>query len=396
MRCFQMKSVILGLALLGIGACAERSPDAPPHAPSGPEPAAVEFELVTSIPAAGASSVNFHLIGGVHLGPTKDQVYVLDQFRHTVRVFDFDGDLVREFGGQGEGPGEFGRGGLLRIAGDRLHVLDLELGRITWFDWDGEYLGSRAQAPWRPRPGVQQPRPPRPGAVMRHGHLLGTTQPGLDHFALVLVDENDDVIDTVFTYRGGGVYLRTRRRPERWTPLGGMPNAGVQGYWTAIGDSLVATVDLVHGIVTWHRVDRGSLSEIHRRDLGFAPRPVSLTESEVRAQVPETWNLAPGDILDVDIPQFEAELRARSVPLKSGDLWILRRFEDDRESGPVVFRWILVPIDESDPVLELETPPNFHFRSAVDDLLLGVHVEPETGVESVRVYRWRLRADGPG
>ncbi len=382
---------VLGLALMGLAACGERSPDAPPHTPSALGPAAVEFELVTSIPGVGASSPIFHRISGVELGPTKDEVYVLDQLRNSVRVFDFAGNLIREFGGEGEGPGRVMQTGGLRVVGDRLHLRDMELNRITWFDWHGEYLGSRTSAGYYPDPDASTVRRSRANAVMRHGQVLASDGSNLGRGILLLLDEGDVLIDTVFTYRAGGTYMRTRAHPEARTRVPGIPSFGSEGYMTPIGDSLVVSVDLLRGVVRWHRVDHGFVSVVQRREIGLTPRPVSLTEADVRAHAMEVRNLARGEILDVDVPQFEAKLRSLSVAPTNGDLWVARRHDDDYESDSFVLRWILVPFDESAPVLELEMPPNFDFRAAVDDLLLGVHVEPETEVQSVRVYRWRVR-----
>jgi hypothetical protein len=116
-----------------------------------------------------------------------------------------------------------------------------------------------------------------------------------------------------------------------------------------------------------------------------------LTEDDVRVHAAEVLNLAPTAVLEVYIPPFEARLRARSAPMTSGDVWLSRVYDDDFQSDSFVERQILVPFDESEPMLEFELPRNFGFRSAVDDLILGVYVDPETEVESVRVYRWHVR-----
>jgi len=384
--------VALALSVAGLPACVDRSPEAPPDTPPSLHPAAVEFELVTSIPGEGASSPLFHRISpsGVQFGPTRDHVYVLDGLRNSVRVFDFDGSLIREFGGEGEAPGQMLSPTSMRIVGDHLHVRDGATNRITWFDWHGGYLGSRTSAGHFPNRDQELMTRSTASALMRHDQVLAFFGREPSRRILLLLDEGDVLVDTVFNLRGGFTYVRTRSRPEGLTDVRPIPSYGLQGSWEPIGDSLVVSLDSHHGTVRWHRVDRGLVSLVRRRDIGLTPRPIPLTESEARAQAAEWLQIPPGDIIEVDMPEFEGKLLGGFGDPETGNVWV-RRTYDNYQPDDFVEHRILVPFDESEPVLELELPRNFLFRSAVDDLIAGVYVDPETEVESVRVYRWHVR-----
>lgn len=86
--------------------------------------------------------VPFGRIADLELGDD-GSVFVLDAISRTIRVFDQAGVEVREFGGRGQGPGEFEQPGKLLWGpeGD-LWILDLRNGRLTVFSPDGELQGT--------------------------------------------------------------------------------------------------------------------------------------------------------------------------------------------------------------------------------------------------------------
>jgi hypothetical protein len=66
-------------------------------------------------------------------------IYVLDREDSSVRIFGPDGELLRRFGREGQGPGELEYGRGITIAGDRLLIADgLGRTRILVFTLDGE------------------------------------------------------------------------------------------------------------------------------------------------------------------------------------------------------------------------------------------------------------------
>ena len=83
--------------------------------------------------------------GGVYdvaFGPDQS-VFVADAVNHEVRVFGLDGAHRFTFGRSGEGPGEFARLYSVAWLGDRLMALDSQLGRISEFSAEGQFLGQR-------------------------------------------------------------------------------------------------------------------------------------------------------------------------------------------------------------------------------------------------------------
>lgn len=74
-----------------------------------------------------------------------DRLYVADDLNHEVRVFEFDGQLVRIIGREGEGPGEFrDPWGVAIDDADTLLVWDQNLARFSVFDPQGAFRRSFA------------------------------------------------------------------------------------------------------------------------------------------------------------------------------------------------------------------------------------------------------------
>lgn len=67
-------------------------------------------------------------------------VFVLDTGNFRVVAFDQDGTALREFGRQGQGPGEFQRPRGFGVAGDLLIVVDTRNNRVAAFSYDGALI----------------------------------------------------------------------------------------------------------------------------------------------------------------------------------------------------------------------------------------------------------------
>lgn len=66
-------------------------------------------------------------------------LWVLDAGNHRVQVFDRDGDFIRSFGREGQGPGEFEAAAELAVVGDRVVVLAAR-SRLSLFDLRGDHV----------------------------------------------------------------------------------------------------------------------------------------------------------------------------------------------------------------------------------------------------------------
>lgn len=69
-------------------------------------------------------------------------IYVLQGLERKVRVYSRTGSYLREFGRQGEGPGEFGNPTGMGWIEDTLWIADSRLQRVSFFDTEGNFLES--------------------------------------------------------------------------------------------------------------------------------------------------------------------------------------------------------------------------------------------------------------
>lgn len=109
-----------------------------------------------------------------------DGAVLLDEMAGTVFVLDVGGRVVLEFGGLGEGPGEFSpHGGISRVLATDSSFLvpDIQLQRITEFSVDGEVLSIDAMAGSDPEGGpvfgVDWRGHPEGGIIFRALHAEG-------------------------------------------------------------------------------------------------------------------------------------------------------------------------------------------------------------------------------
>jgi hypothetical protein len=87
----------------------------------------------------GPEEFQFHLIRGVAVDAL-GRYFVADGGSNSVRVYDADGAFVRQFGGQGEGPGEFTRISGMFLRNDTVHASSGGDFRGSLFDTTGVLL----------------------------------------------------------------------------------------------------------------------------------------------------------------------------------------------------------------------------------------------------------------
>jgi len=81
----------------------------------------------------------------------EENIYVLDMRANSVKVFDKNGKHIRNFGREGQGPGEFrAPGGMHIIFGKEIMISSI--GRISFFSLQGEFLRHINQMLWDPNP----------------------------------------------------------------------------------------------------------------------------------------------------------------------------------------------------------------------------------------------------
>lgn len=134
-------------------ACGPRSPD---RAEEGADLllAAVTEEVYTAGAFSGEDWETFGRIADVDFDAAGN-LYVLDEGNYRVVAIDREGNLVRMFGSQGEGPGELSRPTSAAILDDgRLVVYDMGFpGALEVFDQEGSFVQSTTVDPLKGTPG---------------------------------------------------------------------------------------------------------------------------------------------------------------------------------------------------------------------------------------------------
>lgn len=90
---------------------------------------------------AGDDVDQLHDVGGSALLPG-GRIAVVNGGSGQVRLYDREGQFLRQFGARGEGPGEFLLATRIMASGDTLRIWDQRLRRFTWFDTLGSLLGT--------------------------------------------------------------------------------------------------------------------------------------------------------------------------------------------------------------------------------------------------------------
>lgn len=160
MKCSKASRTLLSL---GLGAWLLACADSPPNSHLAQRTDSAGVQLVTNTgedrPLDWTFAERFRL-GGADDGPeafyllsprtvsvtANGDIYVLDDVNYRVVRFDMDGRLIRAFGSQGGGPGEFEfPAQVLPRRDGTLGVFDARKGGLLWFDTDGQYVD---MTPW--------------------------------------------------------------------------------------------------------------------------------------------------------------------------------------------------------------------------------------------------------
>ncbi|MFN2317438.1 MAG: 6-bladed beta-propeller [Gemmatimonadales bacterium] len=158
-------TAIVGMILAYLAAC--DSGDVPPPPEMIPDPAQVGLPLaevpasdrshwlgsgdwalepVSSFAATMDDTVLVHTINTLRPGPD-GLLYLGLQGQASLTVVTPEGRFIRRIGRRGSGPGEFEGHSDSGWRNDSLWVLDARLGRLSWFDREGEFLGSIQRDP---------------------------------------------------------------------------------------------------------------------------------------------------------------------------------------------------------------------------------------------------------
>ncbi len=133
-----MRNVFPLLLLIAISAC-EGAPARDPMDLDGVSVLAIQPEL--RLGSVDDPGVGFSRPGAVAVD-RDDNLYVFEGLDGEFRVYSPAGELIRRFGGQGDGPGEFNDVSVFGVAGDTVWVVDNWAQRITLLILEGDVLST--------------------------------------------------------------------------------------------------------------------------------------------------------------------------------------------------------------------------------------------------------------
>lgn len=384
-----MRTVLLAATAVAFGS----GGGVKPVAAQSSSPSQATFREVLRIPHDDTSdSPSFHLTVAASIA-ADGTISVLDFFNYSVRIFGPNGGLLREFGREGRGPGEFTTPVALFTIADRIYVADAGARRLTWFTAAGQYRGDRAY-PTRARSqgvGPSRVMPLRGAHVLVelatvYGNISAAQRYG--NTRVVALDAGDRVKSILAEFPSGHPYAYSRSRPQFTTPAAGEYGRG--GQVATLGDSLIVVVDAYRGLIRYFGATRDTISLLKTRGPLWEPRRVVVSDDDsvrTRAAAAGTLQAATGDVVVV-YPEFEALVDAAIIS-SNGDVWLRER---ESTGGRVVRRvpgtsesYYVVPWQAGQPVRKVTLPPDLLLRSVNGDRVLGVHRD-EDGVESIRLY----------
>lgn len=278
------------------------------------------LERVLALPADPYSDeLSFHEPIDVALDVGGDEVFVVDNFRRSVRVFDRSGRLLREFGRPGAGPGDLAQPFRIDLAPGRIVVNDGGNQRVTWFTPSGVYEGSRRHPDLEPG---RRLRHPAMAVPVRHGQLIAKTEAAWGSTGGVeprmetlvgLVGRDGRMVQELDRFMNGWGYAFYRTSPHFTSPVWAGLHPEV--VWNVSGDSLYVSTDGYRGIVRWHEIGRGSATAARTRELGWSPQPAGISDAEVmemRRQEAESpaRDRDPEDV-EIVLPEFRGGGRIR-------------------------------------------------------------------------------------
>ena len=312
-------------------------------------------------------------------------LFVLDGLSRTIRVFDQNGAEVREFGGRGQGPGEFEQPGMLAWGPDGdLWVVDLRNGRLSAFSPEGELRGAYQprdlpilfpfaltfSAPNRLRwVGVSSPDPANPAAAWVETELRDGVFGPVDQSPLPFVEW-----PLLFEHRDDETAL-VLPVPFSGEPLFGFDPEGRLWYGYSGGPAL-------HRWSSSDDIELTLITDLPPMPVTDADRDEALAHeelAEVRDRLGTAGVSEMAGLIPTNKPYYEAFFFD-----EVGALWIMRA-----EAGVVDRETRTIDIYDQDGAAMATTStalaPAPRPR-ARDGLVAGV-VRDHLGVESIGVYR---------
>jgi hypothetical protein len=175
---FSVGIVLSGLLSMSAGAMVV-APQRSRTLPAQDRPIAADFEDLFTIGRASGAEHEL-LFGLVDIAFAPDgELYLLEERNHRVEAFGPDGEFLRAFGREGQGPGEFRLPMTLALtAADEVAVWDFQNRGYAIFSRAGEYLRNVRWEDWQTGPSRDSLHPwPAGGVVYLQSVLYEDTEP---------------------------------------------------------------------------------------------------------------------------------------------------------------------------------------------------------------------------
>ena len=276
-------------------------------------------------------------------------LHIFDEQAQLVYVVGTDGRLIRQLGGEGEGPGEFSFSGAMAVFADgRVVVMDISRPGYHIFGAGGKFERRVSMA--------------KPRATVRIGRVVA--QPGVDAIigvptlataeaiTITTARESDEpvALDTSHAFERttlSGNESHTDTIAEAWRPYGPVPERRLPGFapelhWGVLPDGSVAFSDSSTYKVKVAGMGSGVVRFLTRP---FPPDPVTArvirAEKDRRLRRLEA-SARPGANLqarrrEIEELEFHPELSViRGLGTTwDGRIWVLRRGDGPHDEGPI-------------------------------------------------------------
>jgi len=270
--------VLSGLLSISAGATVA-APQQSRTLPASDRPIAAGFEDLFTIGRASGAEHEL-LFGLVDVAFAPDgELYLLEERNHRVEAFGRDGEFLRAFGREGQGPGEFRLPMTLAVtAGDEVAVWDFQNRGYAIFSRAGEYLRNVRWEDWQTGPSRDSLQPwPDGGVVYLQSVLYEDNEPPEQIDRGIIVREPLDAV-------GGPVELlavhhprRRGREVEGTLVLDSGPAFAPTARWGVLSDARLAVADGVEYRVRLVRPGSAEAAVIERP---IEPRATSESDRE--------------------------------------------------------------------------------------------------------------------
>lgn len=315
---------------------------------------------------------------------TEGRVFIADFRQSTIYVYESDGTYLRQLGGEGEGPGEFGNLGAVHADTDYLYAMDWNRRRLNVFSLtDLQFEFTINLMDDNPEIEELQNRYPGNYFVKNDGTILVAYglpyRPDTDpeeerHTIFYEVDRNGDIkSDELFSQRAPDILSHQTGDGARivgMSPFGGRPLFALTGDGRPISawseDFLIKfhTTDGEYERAFYYPYEK---SEVDRQEVIDSYENDQMKQMVRNAEAPDTWPAL--NSLEVD---------------DQNRLWVSTIVGDDE-----VYEWWILE-EDGELLAKFTWPRSRNLQQIKNGFVYAIESEEESGLQRVVQYRVAL------